>query len=155
MQSAWTKEFNDIIRYVLFKDDELRTLMMLPEDIKILDFITKYFIRAGTVSEPLVNEKVRIVYGNVGTGLADDVHVLRQELSFDIYVQQKHLHDADRDRLIFRTELIAHRLNELLCDQYDSRLGGYRFRCIGESDMSTGTIGYTRYNISFAYKKTV
>ena len=155
MQSAWTREFNDIIRYVIFKDEELRNLMLLPSDIKIMDFITKYFIRAGTTSEPLVNEAVRIVYGVIGTGLANDVRVLRQELSFDIYVKQKNLHDADRDRLIFRTELIASRLNELLSNQYDSRLAGYRFRCIGESDMSTSTIGYSRYNISFAFMKTV
>ena len=151
--NAWINEFNDIIRYVIFPDAELRELMMLPANTSIINFIDKYFMRVGTSSEPLSNEDVRIVYGTVGTGLANDVHVLRQEISFDIYVRQKCLHNVGNDRLVFRTELIADRLNRLLTDQYDERLGGYRFRCIGQSDMSTTTIGYVRYNISFAYKK--
>lgn len=155
MPNAWTNEFNNIIRYVIFPDEELRNLMNLPEDTTIIRFIDKYFIRAGTSSEPLSDEDVRIVYGSIRTGLAEDVHVLRNEISFDIYVRQKMLHNVGQDRLLFRTELIADRLNELLGDQYNERLGAYRFRCIGRSDMSTGTIGYVRYNISFAYMRAV
>ena len=153
MPNAWTSEFNDIIRHVIFKDRILRELMMLPEDTTIIQFIDKYFMRVGTSSEPLKDENVRIVYGSVGRGLASDVHVLSQELSFDIYVKQTQLHNVGNDRLVYRTELIADRLNQLLCDQYDERLGPYRFRCIGRSDMSTGTIGYVRYNISFSYMR--
>jgi len=155
MPNAWTNEFNDIIRYVIFPDAELRELMRLPEKTTIINFIDRYFVRAATVSEPLRDEDVRIVYGTIQTGLADNVHVLRNEISFDIYVRQKVLHNVGADRLVFRTELIADKLNELLTNQYDQRLGGYRFRCIGRGDMSTTTIGYVRYNISFAYKRAV
>ena len=155
MPNAWTTEFNDIIRYVIFPDVRLRMLMMLPEDTTIINFIDKYFMRVGTSSEPLKDENVRIVYGTVGTGLAGSTNVLRNEISFDIYVRQKCLHNVGNDRLTYRTELIADRLNELLDNQYNDLLGAYRFRCIGRSDMSTGTIGYVRYNISFQYMRAV
>ena len=144
MPNAWVNEFNNIIRHVIFPDVQLRYLMNLPEDTTIITFIDRYFMRVGTSSVPLKDEDVRIVYGNVGTGLAQDVHVLRQEISFDIYVKQKALHNVGNDRL-----------NEMLTNQYDERLGAYRFRCIGRGEQGTNTIGYVRYNISFAYMRTV
>ena len=155
MPNAWVNEFNNIIRRIIFPDRKLRVLMNLPEDTTIITFIDRYFMRVGTSSVPLKDEDVRIVYSTVGTGLAQDVHVLRQELSFDIYVKLSALHNVGNDRLVYRTELIADRLNEMLTNQYDERLGGYRFRCIGRSEQSTNTIGYVRYNISFAYMRTV
>ncbi len=155
MPSTWMREWNDIIRYVIWQDDTLRELMKIPAKTTIMNVIDKYFIRGGTVGTPLTDEPVRIVYGTYGTGLANDVRVLKNEMSFDIYVKLKELHNVGDDRLMFRTELIAERLKSLLTDQYDPRLGGYRFRCIGQSDMSTSTIGYVRYNITFQYMKAV
>lgn len=156
--SPWMREWNDIIRYVIFPDEELRSLMMLPENTTIITFRDKYFLRATTLTEPLTNETVRILYGNYGTSLAGAPHVLDQRISFEIYVQRKQQHNMDdtpgADRLLSRTELIAERLKELLTAKNDSRLGGYHFRCIGESDMSTNTIGYDRYNVTFQYMKT-
>ena len=155
MPSTWMREWNDIIRYVIWKDETLLELMKIPANTTILSFMDKYFIRGKTVGTPLKDEAVRIVYGTYGTSLGDNAKVLINEMSFDIYVKEKELHNVGNDRLMFRTELIAERLNTLLTDQYDTRLGGYRFRCVGQSDMSTSTIGYVRYNITFQYKKTV
>ena len=155
MPSSWTREWNDIIRYVIFPDEGLKFLMKLPENTTIINFINKYFMRVGTVSEPLKDEVVRIVYGNYGSALANDVHVLKQEISFDIYVQTKQLHNVGEDRLVYRTELIAERLKDLLTRSDPELLGGYHFRCIGESDMNTSTIGYVRYNVTFQYMRTV
>lgn len=154
MASSWLREWNDIIRYVIFPDEELRSLMELPEKTSIMTFIDKYFIRTSTVSEPLTDEIVRISYGTYGTN-PDVPHVLDQRISFEIYVQKKHLHNVGDDRLMYRTELIAERLRELLTKKYDPRLGGYNFICVGESEMSTNTIGYVRYNVTFKYVRVV
>ena len=140
---------------MIFPDPELKTLMMIPDRTTIITFIDKYFLRTSTVSKPLVDEDVRIVYGNYGTGLAGAPKVLKQEISFDIYVKDKHLHNIGTDRLVFRTEEIASRLIYLLTKTDPKLLGGYHFRCVGQSDMSTTTIGYVRYNVTFMYTRSV
>lgn len=154
MPSFWINEFNDIIRFIIFPDEKLKTLMKLPPDTNIISFIDNYFIRAGFTNKTLKDETVRIIYGDVGTKLAGAPHVLKQQMDFDIYVKLTDVHNACNDRLVYRTHLIAERIKELLTEQ-NEHLGGYVFRCIGESDMGTSTIGYTRHNISFAYMKTV
>ena len=154
MASAWTKEWNDIIRHVLFADEELRELMLLPEDTNIIKFIDNYFIRGGSTSKLLTNQKVRIIYGHTGQPLDNTPYVSDNVLSFDIYVKEDVAHNVYDDRLEMRTQAIADRIKYLLTkDRYVINL--YRFRCIGESDMATSTIGYTRYNISFKYLKVV
>lgn len=149
--STWTKEWNNIIRNVLFVDTELKTLMMIPENTTIISFIDKYFIKAGFTNALLSNEDVRIVYGTMSTGSTNVPGITNNELSFDIYVKTEHAHDVGRDRLQLRTELIKDRLICLLNNlSYDY---GYHFKVAGEGDMGTRTIGYSRYNVSFSYKK--
>lgn len=156
MATSWVTAWNDIVSYVLFADDELKRLMQIPAGTKLMTFIDEYFVRTGTASQPLTDQKVRIVYSTHGTGEAGSVHVLRQEMSFDIYVQQSQLHNvSDEDRLQYRTEIIAERLKKLLSERPQEETYGYRFRCIGMSEMATTTIGYARYNITFSYKRTV
>lgn len=155
MPSAWENEWNNIIRYVLFSDSTLKTLMCIPENTKILDFVDKYFINAGYTSEILIDEPVRIIYGVIPYGTGAMPHVLNQEMSFDIYVKNEYLRNYGKDRLVMRNHLIAERLSKLLTNQYDQRLGGYKFICIGESDMGSSAIGYSRYNITFNFKRTI
>lgn len=146
----WIKDFNAILRDVIFNDDELKRLMMLPAGTNIMDFIDRYFIRAGHTSKLLSNENVRIVYGGMATGFASE-NITTNVMSFDIYVKNEHIHNSERDRLMMRTQLIAHRLIELLTkNRYN---GVYRFYSPMESDMSTNAIGYTRYNVSFRYMR--
>ena len=149
---SWIDDWNDIIRNVIFKDEELKSLMKLPANTNIITFIDKYFIRAGYTTEVLTNESVRIVYGTIARGDAMNPYVTRNEMSFDIYVKLEDLHNVERDRLVFRHHLIAKRLIDLLTDQ--RYLGAYRFTVEGEGDMGTSTIGYTRYNVTFGFMKT-
>ena len=130
--------------------------MLLPENTDIISFIDRYFIRAGYTSKVLDNEDVRIVYSDVAGSDTDVPNVRRNMMVFDIYVKTEHQHNADKDRLKFRTQLIATRLDQQL---RQSRYlnsddgGGYRFWPAGDWDAGTKTIGYARYTIAFNYMK--
>ena len=152
---TWMNDWNDIIRYVIFPDPILKNLMCIPENTTIIDFIDHYFIRAGYTNELLEKEDVRIVYGDIDPKETDVPNVTQNTLSFDIYVRTQKLHNATNDRLMYRTHLIATRLNELLTKGGTSGkyLGGYRFWHCKEMDLGTRTVGYVRYNISFKYMR--
>lgn len=148
----WITEWNDIIRDVFFADAELKSLMKIPDSTTIIEFVENYFIRAGYTGKLLTNQSVRIVYGIVGNNYAgQNPNVVNNTLSFDIYVKTEDQRNATNDRLVYRNQLIANRLRYLLMNQ--QYLGGYRFRMSKESDMGTSTVGYTRYCISFAFKR--
>lgn len=86
--------------------------MRLPENTDIISFIDRYFIRAGYTSKVLDDEDVRIVYSDVSGSDTAVPNVRRNMMVFDIYVKTEHLHNADVDRLKFRTQLIAARLDQ-------------------------------------------
>ena len=148
----WIDDWNNIIRDVIFADEELKSLMKIPEDTDIITFIDDYFIQAGYTSKVLTNQAVRIIYGTVYSNETSNPNVLRNELSFDIYVKLEDIHNAERDRLVMRTHLIADRLINLLTKH--RYLWGYRFWVVGQREMGTSTIGYARYNVSFNYLKS-
>lgn len=148
----WIDDWNDILRDVIFPDEELKTLMKIPEGTDIITFVDKYFIRANYTTKTLTNEPVRIVYGDLYANDTNNPNVMRNELSFDIYVRLEDIHNAERDRLVMRTHLIANRLINLLTKK--RYLGVYRFWLAGECEMGTSTIGYARYNVSFNYMRT-
>lgn len=147
----WMDVWNNIVRYKIFGDEKLMKLMQLDEDVTIMEFLENYFIKAGFISTVLFNEPVRITYGNV-TVDPSTAYVTINQMSFDIYVKSSELHNAERDRLVYRTELIAQRLQEILIDE--AKDTGYKFRIIFEGDKSTSMIGYARYNVTFEYKRT-
>lgn len=149
--SCWQEEWNYIIRNVIFSDMELRKLMMIPDGTNIIDFIDKFFIRAGDTNETLKSENVRIVYGDIPVGVTNNPNVVRTQMKFNIYVKKEHLHDVSNDRLVLRTMKICDRLNLLLAQPINIK--GYRFRVIGEQDIGTRTIGYVRRDITFEFKK--
>ena len=148
---TWSKDWNELIRNVFFQDEELKELMKVPDKISIVDFVDKYFIRAGWTNTTLVDQPVRIVYGDVGPKDTDVPNVKKNELSFDIYVKQEYLRNATYDRLELRTHLIANCIIKLLTSERYH--GGYRFWIKGDWDLGTRTIGYARYNVSFYYMK--
>ena len=154
--NIWSKEWNDIIRYVLFQDEELKRLMKLPDNISIIDFIDNYFIRGGSANKVLSNQSVRITYGNVNTTeLGNTPYMTDDTLCFEIYVKQDQMHNVSDDRLEMRTVAIADRLKYLLTKDRYVLDGLYRFRVVAENDMATSTIGYCRYSIAFKYLKVV
>lgn len=141
----WINDFNKIIREVIFADEELKTLMKLPEDIDIITFIDKYFIRAGYTNKVLEDEHVRIIYADMQGSPTQVPNVMKKMMTFDIYVKTEDLHNVGRDRLVMRTQLIAHRLLQLLTDERYVQQTGYRFWIAGDWDQGTRTIGYGRY----------
>lgn len=145
------RDWNQIIRTVLFQDTRLKELMLIPEGTNIISFIDRYFVRAGYTNNLLTNEHVRIVYGDTGARDTEVPNVKRSELSFDIFVKQEDEHNADYDRLMLRSQLISARLIYLLT--HKRYLGGYRFIVRKEQDMGTRTQGYIRHNVSFWYMK--
>lgn len=148
---SWTQDWNDIIRDVIFADEELKSLMEIPEGTSIIDFIDKYFIEAGYTNKILSDENVRIVYGSISVA-TNHPNVSSNRLSFDIYVKHEEMHNVGRDRLMLRTKLIASRLINLLTKK--KYIGNYRFFSPTESNMGTSAIGYNRYNMTLSYLKT-
>lgn len=147
----WIEDFNAMLRSVIFTDPVLMELMKIPKNTSIIEFIDRYFIRAGYTNKVLSNESVRIVFGHVAVP-SDTPNVTRNVMSFDIYVKNEDLHNVGKDRLMMRTQLIARRLIELLTkERYN---GVYRFYDPRESDMGTSAIGYARYNMSISFMKT-
>lgn len=166
--SSWLQEWNDIIRHVFFADEELKKLMLIPAGTTIIQFIDKYFIRAGYTSEILTDEPVRIIYGNLTESMTKNTHVSVNAITFDVFVRKDQLHNVGDDRLLYRTDLITDRIKQLLLtspthhvkikdrevdpdNYYDS---AYRFYFAGEADLGSSVIGYNRRNVSFTYKKT-
>ena len=151
LNDSWIDDWNEIVRNVLFDDPILIELMKVPDNIGIIEFIDRYFIRAGYTNKILKDESVRIVFGSVAVP-TDTPNVTRNMMSFDIYVKNEDLHNIGKDRLVMRTHLIAKRLIELLTkNRYN---GAYRFYDPHESDMGTSAIGYARYNMSISYMRT-
>lgn len=150
---GWINAWNKIIREVIWKDHELKTLMKIPAKTGIIQFIDRYFIRAGYTNKLLSDEVCRIVYADVQGSDTNVPNVKRNMLTFDIYVKQDELHNVGDDRLQFRTHLIAARLNKLLTQERYLKDTGYRFWIAGDWDLGTRTIGYARYTIAFYYMK--
>lgn len=148
---SWVKNWNGIIREVLFADEELKKLMLIPEGTNVLTFVKNYFIRAGYTNLTVRDEKVRIVYGDMRSEDIGAPNIRRQEMGFDIYVKEEYLHNAEADRLLMRTHLIANRIIELLTKE--RYVHGYRFWMGGDTDMGTTVTGYARYHVSLFYMK--
>lgn len=147
----WIDQWNDIIRYVIFADEELRSLMMIPQGTSIIQFIDRYFIRAGYTSKTLKNEPVRIIYGELANEATHVPNITKPTMSFDIYVKMEDLHNVGDDRLVYRTQLIANRLIELLTTSRYTK--AHLFSPTGQGDMGSRTIGYARYVVTFDYVK--
>ena len=150
---TWQDNWNNVIRNVLFQDDKLKMLMLVPVGTDIITFEKKYFIRDGSTDELLTNEKVRIVtHDDQGLGMFNHgVH--GKYKTFDIYCKEDEEYTADVDRLKRRQVLIAERIKYLLlrnriCEHI-------RFEYEDEYDLWTKTVGYKLYRITFFYKTTI
>ena len=150
---TWKDNWNDIIRYVIFQDEKLKSLMLVPEKTDILHFIDKYFIENTSGDEILTDEKVRVIYYDAEGGDTGNMNVKAMYKEFDIYVREDVLHNADRDRLKNRYDLIAERLRYLLT--HEDYVCNMKFKYINAYNLWTKTPGYRRYHAVFSYKKTV
>ena len=150
---GWLNAWNTIIRQIIWKDDTLKTLMKLPAKTNIIQFIERYFIRAGFTDELLTDEVCRIVYSDVQGSDTEVPNVRKNMMTFDIYVKENELHNVGNDRLLSRADLIAERLYKLLTQERYLAGTGYRFWIAGDWDLGTRTVGYTRKTIAFYYMK--
>lgn len=150
---GWVNTWNTIIRRIIFQDEELKSLMKIPQGTSIINFIDNYFIKAGYTNKLLTNETCRIIYSDVKASDTNVPNITRNILAFDIYVKIEDLHNVGNDRLVFRTQLIAARLKYLLMKERYLLDSGYRMSMAGEWDNGTRTNGYARYTIAFYYMK--
>lgn len=125
--------------------------MKVPENTDIITFIDKYFIRAGYTGKVLDDEHVRVVYAEVQGSDTRVPNVMRNMLTFDIYVKLEDLHNVGKDRLVMRTKKISNRQLEQLTNERYIADTGYRFSIAGTWDGGTRTIGYARYTLALYY----
>ena len=150
---GWVNAWNTIIRKVIWPDHELKVLMKMPSHTGIIQFVDRYFIRAGYTNKLLTDEVVRIVYSD-NQGFETNVpNVKRNLMIFDIYVKDEEMRNIGDDRLITRADLIAERLHRLLTKERYLEGTGYRFWIAGDWDGGTRVTGYVRKTIAFHYMK--
>ena len=151
---TWNDNWNNVIRNVLFPDEKLKKLMLVPEGTDIMVFQDKYFIRDGSTDELLTNEKVRVVWHDdkMSRGLGSR-KVIGNFKTFDIFVSGDVEHTATNDRLQCRQVLIAERIKYLLLRKYNCE--NLHFDYEDEYDNWTKTVGYKLYKLTFFYITTV
>lgn len=150
---TWQDNWNNVVRNVLFPDEKLKTLMMVPEGTDIIEFQKKYFIRDGSTDELLTNEKVRIVHRDDEGFYTPNKNVRGKYKSFDIFVKEDVEHTADIDRLRSRHVMIAERIKYLLLRNRNCQ--NLHFEYEDEYDLWTKTVGYKLYRLTFFYITTV
>jgi len=150
---TWKDNWNNIIRNVLFRDEELLTLMLVPDDCKITQFIDKYFVEDETSDEIITDEKVRVTYCTTKGLDTGNSNVKLRFLEFDIYVRQDELHTATRDRLQNRYDLITERLKYLLLR--NDRIEHMHYEYEDEYNLFTKVVGYRRYHVVFSFKVSI
>lgn len=149
---SWYENMVNVIRHVIFKDTELKTLMKIPaSDMNnIISFRDKYFIHGTITDTPITNEAVRILYSEEQPFETNAPNIFTHMLVFDIYVNDGVRWDASADRMQERGELIAQRLKQLL---HNKRHFNIKFMARGVYDLTCKLEGYTRKTIVFTYKR--
>ena len=150
---GWVNAWNTIIRKIIWTDQDLKTLMKLPSKVNIIQFVDKYFIRAGYSNTLLTDEVCRIVYSDMQGYETEVPNVKKNLMLFDIYVKDSEMRNVGNDRLVTRSDLIAERLYKLLTSERYLRDTGYRFWIAGDWDAGTRVTGYHRKTIAFHYMK--
>ena len=150
---GWVNAWNTIIRKVIWPNHELKVLMKLPQKLNIIQFVEKYFIRAGYSNTLLTDEPCRIVYSDVQGYETEVPNVKKNLMIFDIYVKDSEMRNIGDDRLVTRDELIAEKLYSLLTNERYLHGTGYRFWIAGDWDGGTRVTGYHRKTIAFHYMK--
>ena len=148
---TWHDNLNNVIRDVIFPNEELLDLMLIKGEDRenITKFIDKYFVKDPVTDELVTDELVRICYYE-DSGRSLGMNVNKKYLSFDIYVKRDELHTVGYDELKSRDEEIAQKLKELLTDEKYVCFIDFRFE--DSFDLYTKVVGYKRYHITFSYK---
>lgn len=150
---TWDDNWNDVIRTVFFKDDVLKSLMLVPEKTPIVPFVTKYLLEDAAPDALLTTEDVRVSHYDSQGYETGNKNVIRKFKEFDIYVKESVQYNATNDRIKSRCKLIAERIKYLLLRE--PIVCGLHFDFRDEYDLWTKTVGYKRYHLTFAYRVSV
>ena len=98
---SWYENMVNVVRSVLFKDNELKALMMIPSSDanNIISFRDKYFIHATITDTPITNESVRVLYSEELPMETSAPNVFTHTIVFDIYVNDGVKYGAVADRM--------------------------------------------------------
>lgn len=154
MCRTWDDNWNNVIRYEIFANEELKEMMCIPEEHlgDLRRFVTDYFVENAMSDVLVTKQDVMIVYyGEKGSEYGAP-NVVRKLISFDIYVRQERLHDCDEDRLRQRTKVIAQMLREILIGR--RYVQNMQFRYVDDYALGSKVVGYDRHHITFSYVVT-
>lgn len=114
MTRTWNDNIADVVRSVFYKSDELKSLLMIPNNEKnnIQAFVDKYFVNDPAGEELLKDESVRVLYYAEEGSETNNAHVLKKYLTFDIFVKNKYRYNASNDGLKARDKMIARLIQE-------------------------------------------
>jgi len=110
---TWSMRWDDVLRDVLYRDEELAHLMLIPKNTNIVTWIDKYFVDAAICTELVTDEDVRVLWWEDQSSKTSNPLVNQRKLVFDIYVKADHLRDATNDLLRPRTKIICQKLVEI------------------------------------------
>lgn len=147
--TSWAMRWDDVIRDVIFPDEELASLMMIPENTDIITWVNKYFVDADMCTELVTDEDVRVLWYEEDSVSAANALVNRRRMAFDIYVRRDHLNDATNDLLQRRTKLISQKLQEILTDK--GIVGHIGFQYVDDYSLGTKMVGYVRHHLVVQY----
>ena len=133
---SWADRWNDIQRDVLFPDEELKQLMMIPNNTNIVTWMK-------------TDEDVRVLWYEDQSQHTNNPLVNNRRLAFDIYVKQEHDNDATNDLLVSRAKLIAQKLQEILT--FPKVVGHVVFHYVDDYDVGTKMVGYVRHHLMVSF----
>ena len=142
---TWSMRWDDILRDVLFPDEELKSLMMIPEGTDIVTWVEKYFVDEETCTDLVEDEDVRILWYEDQSSRTANPLVAQRRFGFDIYVKREHNRDATNDLLRSRARMITQRLIEILT--LKDSVGQVGFTYVDDYQIGTKTVGYIRHHL--------
>lgn len=147
------KDITKAIRLLLFNDEKLMDLMMVPADKRddLVSFRDEYCV-VGLDNAPNViadNVPVRLVLGWASASDTNNPSVLLRKLRFEIYVSLTYQYEESDNVLDRRTELITNRIIYLLSEK---RIEGFKLKVADLGDLDTFSYDYTRSFVTFTVK---
>lgn len=146
---TWAMRWDDILRDVLFPNEELAELMMIPAGTNIVTWINKYFVDYSVCTELVTDEDVRVLWSEDQSSHTTNPLVNKRKIAFDIYVKTEHAKDATDDLLQSRARLISQKLTEMLT--FPDVVGRVDFEYVDDYDIGTKMVGYTRHTLILSY----
>ena len=141
------------VRLLLFNDNELMDLMLIPEDKRedLVSFRDEYCV-VGLNNSPNVitsDIPVRLVLGWSSGSMTNNPNVLLRKVRFEIYVSLTYEYEETENVLDRRAELIESRIIYLLSNK---KIQGFKFNLADVGDLDTFSYDYTRSFVTFTVK---